>query len=183
MATLYEYFLKEGSRDLTSHQNWPVGKPGAVPIGEIVARLHWDFPANAKYVSFYIPAMPDVPCPEELALNGLDALLKVPGAEIEVSMGFAGERMNGMDLVFSGRVYFYSERAISPECQSRIIEKGKERGLSIIFRGLGYAAERTRWEKPLAFISHDHRDKVDVAKPLAIELHKLMCPVWYDEFQ
>ena len=42
--------------------------------------------------------------------------------------------------------------------------------------------ERNKWEKPLAFISHDSRDKTTIAEPLAIQLQKFMCPVWYDEF-
>jgi TIR domain len=37
-------------------------------------------------------------------------------------------------------------------------------------------------EKPLAFISHDSKDKREVAGPIAVGLQKLMCPVWYDEF-
>ena len=45
-----------------------------------------------------------------------------------------------------------------------------------------YARARSEWEKPLAFIAHDSRDKEDIARPLAMELQKLLCPVWYDEF-
>ncbi len=41
--------------------------------------------------------------------------------------------------------------------------------------------ERASREKPLAFISHDSRDK-DIARPLAVQLQAEMCPVWYDEF-
>lgn len=37
-------------------------------------------------------------------------------------------------------------------------------------------------EKPLAFISHDSRDKKNVAEPIAIGLQKHLCPVWYDEY-
>jgi hypothetical protein len=36
--------------------------------------------------------------------------------------------------------------------------------------------------EPLAFISHDSRDKAEIAQPLALQLMKFMCPVWYDEF-
>jgi hypothetical protein len=39
-----------------------------------------------------------------------------------------------------------------------------------------------RFEKPLAFISHDSLDKDSVARPLTITLQKMLCPVWYDEF-
>ena len=37
-------------------------------------------------------------------------------------------------------------------------------------------------ETCLAFISHDSRDKESVAVPIAIDLQKHLCPVWYDEF-
>ena len=42
--------------------------------------------------------------------------------------------------------------------------------------------ERDKFEKPRAFILHDSRDKTSMAEPLANELKKLMCPVWYDQF-
>lgn len=43
-------------------------------------------------------------------------------------------------------------------------------------------SERDKLEKPLAFISHDWRDKSEIAEPLAVHLQKLLCPVWYDQF-
>jgi hypothetical protein len=49
-------------------------------------------------------------------------------------------------------------------------------------RGPRFAAERTAIEKPLAFISHDSRDKSEIARPIAIGLAKVMCSVWFDEF-
>jgi hypothetical protein len=49
------------------------------------------------------------------------------------------------------------------------------------FRSGDHAEARSRFEKPLAFISHDSRDK-EVAKQIAIALQRLLCPVWYDEF-
>jgi len=44
------------------------------------------------------------------------------------------------------------------------------------------AQERSRFEKPLAFISHDWRDKAGIAQPIAAGLIKMRCPVWYDEY-
>ncbi len=41
---------------------------------------------------------------------------------------------------------------------------------------------RSKSEKPLAFICHDSRDKDAVVRELASELTRMMCPVWYDEF-
>ena len=37
-------------------------------------------------------------------------------------------------------------------------------------------------EQPLAFLCHDSRDKDDVARPIAMGLQRMLCPVWYDEF-
>jgi hypothetical protein len=42
--------------------------------------------------------------------------------------------------------------------------------------------ERNKWEKPRAFICHDSRDKDSIAEPIAVQLQRLMCPVWYDQF-
>ena len=36
--------------------------------------------------------------------------------------------------------------------------------------------------KPLAFISHDSRDKKEVASLIAVGLTDMECPVWYDEY-
>jgi hypothetical protein len=55
-------------------------------------------------------------------------------------------------------------------------------GHSLTFRSTEYVADRNKRERPRAFIAHDSRDKTEIAQPLAIELAKLMCPVWYDEF-
>lgn len=54
-------------------------------------------------------------------------------------------------------------------------------GLKLLFWSTLHAQKRSAREKPLAFVSHDLRDK-DVAGSIAIGLSKLMCPVWYDEF-
>ena len=37
-------------------------------------------------------------------------------------------------------------------------------------------------QQPLAFISHDSKDKELIAKPLAHGLNSRLCFVWYDEF-
>ena len=57
MASLYEYFAKDGAQNLTTHKSCPLTKDGTT-LGEVIARLHLDFDANAKYISFFIPNMP-----------------------------------------------------------------------------------------------------------------------------
>jgi hypothetical protein len=181
MASLHEYFIKDGSSNLTTHRVWPITNAGGSKLGEITARLHLDFEAYAKFVSFYIPAMDGVECPEVLALNEVPGIMKWPD-EVIVKAGVGSEATDGRDVVFTGRIYLYSERPVPEEQMKRLIAESKERGHSLVFRSTGYVTERNKWEKPRAFISHDSRDKAAIAEPLALQLLKLMCPVWYDDF-
>jgi hypothetical protein len=181
MASLHEYFVRD-ARTLTTHQSWAINRKDGSVIGEIIARLHFDFNANAKYISFYIPALDEVTCPEALALAKLPEILQWPETQVDVTLRSGSEQIEGRSLVFTGRVYLYSERPISDELRQPLLAQAKAQGHSLIFRSVQYVTERNRWEKPRAFISHDSRDKTAIAEPLAAELQNLRCPVWFDKF-
>lgn len=183
MATLREYFAKDGAQNLTTSETWGVtNQVTGEKYGEVVARLHFDFEAYAKYVSFFIPDMAGVDLPEAFALNSIPDLLKSPAERIGVQAGFGGELTNGKDLIFTGQVYLYSERPVPEALKARLTVEAQKVGHKLTFRSVEYMNERNKWEKPLAFISHDTRDKAEIAQPLAIKLLQFMCPVWYDEF-
>ena len=55
-------------------------------------------------------------------------------------------------------------------------------GYDISIRDRAYARKRAATEVPLAFISHDSRDKDTFVRELAHELASNLCTVWYDEF-
>ena len=55
-------------------------------------------------------------------------------------------------------------------------------GHDLQFRSDGYTFGRSQFEKPQAFISHDSKDKESIARPIALNLQRKLCPVWYDEF-
>lgn len=42
--------------------------------------------------------------------------------------------------------------------------------------------QRSQVGEPFAFISHDSRDKLEVASHIAVGLTDMECPVWYDEY-
>jgi hypothetical protein len=72
MATLREYFAKDGAQNLTTQETWEVkNQETGEKYGEIIARLHFAFEAHAKYISFFIPDMPEVELAEAIALNDL----------------------------------------------------------------------------------------------------------------
>jgi hypothetical protein len=182
MATLHEYFVKDGSDNLTTQQEWPIGDQAGTEFGKITARLHLDFNANAKYISFYFPDIPGVACPEVFGLNEIQNILAWTETTVGVTAGIGNDKHDARDLRFTGQVYLYSERPVSAPDRTRIITEASRIDHRLTFRSVEYMNERNKWEKPRAFISHDSRDKNLIAEPLAVQLHKFMCPVWYDQF-
>lgn len=158
----------------------------AKPIeAKVTVRAHFEFDSGTKFNSFYVPTCFDsfglmrVLLEEKFRLSAENFGGLFPVAQI----GFPGEEArHSKDLRFSGRIYFYSENEPSPDELAALKGDAAQRGLFVQFRGPSYAKERTATEVPLAFISHDSRDKKTIAGPLALELRKRGCPVWYDEY-
>jgi TIR domain len=89
---------------------------------------------------------------------------------------------NGSDLHFVGRMYLYVEAFLGEAERAELLAAGTERGLSIELRDLQWLEAYNSSTRPLGFLSHDSRDKDNVARPLALELGRLLCPVWFDEY-
>jgi hypothetical protein len=150
--------------------------------GEFTARLHLDFHANAKYLSFYIPNVVGEGYPEAIVLNEVATIQKWLEAQVAVQAGFPGEQRDAKELLFTGQIYLYSERPVPAELRERMNVEARAAGHRLTFRSVEYMNARNKWEKPRAFISHDSRDKKTIAEALAVQMQKLMCPVWYDQF-
>jgi hypothetical protein len=116
MASLHEYFVRDGAQNLTNQRIWALTHRDGRKLGEVTARLHLDFDANAKYVSLFIPDIPGVECPEVLALNRVAEILTWPEKEVGVQFALGGEKKDSKDLIFTGQIYLYSERA----CPARV---------------------------------------------------------------
>lgn len=180
MATLKEYFEKQSPSNLMMHEDWEFAANGT-PVGTVRARLHFDFESRGIFTSFFVPAMNDHVSIIGAALERLPSLLEMHH-KIQVSGGFPSEPFDLRDFVFTGQVYIYSEQPVPDQQIERLVDVAKGRSLRLTFRSDAYLQDRNKVIKPLAFISHDSRDKEVIAKPLAIGLSKLLCPVWYDEF-
>ena len=71
---------------------------------------------------------------------------------------------------------------VSPKKSAdRIRDLAKSTGAKVMFRSKKYVENRTRFEIPHAFISHDSKDRA-TAQTIATYLQNRLCPVWYDEF-
>jgi hypothetical protein len=153
---------------------------------EIEACVYYDFEANAKFLALFIPICPNPidliffvlkePIPEKI----------VPMSQLvvigEVTDNNAVKNNWASEAVFSKRIFVYGEFELSKEELDRIESFSNEKNVSIKFRGSAYSESREKAIIPLAFISHDSQDKKLIARPLAEELRRRGCPVWYDEY-
>lgn len=180
MGTVQEYFETD-FRDVWKLQKTfsPRGTELAL---EFIGRVHLDFKANAKYISCFISECPDPVSACVEILKRLDEILLFADT-FHAKSSLPGETpMNSKDLIFSGRVFIYSKYIIDDISLERLQAKAKNDGIILQYRGPTFAKKRSELEKPLAFISHDSRDKDAIARPIAVGLIQLMRPVWFDEF-
>lgn len=191
MATLADYFTRD-SRTFTVHREVEVPDPDdATATVAVTARLHYDVVSSVKYLSFFFPTA---------AANSDDLILAVfrQLAEIvehlqdgtRITMGstpgggiYSNEQpLDPTTLPFSSKVFIYADAVMVPGRADALLEYLKPMGLRIEFRDAEHAKRQAAAEQPLAFISHDSRDKDDLVRELVMELGTLICPVWYDEY-
>lgn len=167
--------------------------------------LSYDFSSNSLFTSYYFY---DKNLPVKFFFDFLKKLaekwewtfgneIKLPKASLmkgltiqiennnplEIKAIFPGEsEMKMSEVGFHGRVFLYSETQLSSAEIYEIKEFGKSLNFNTQFRSLDFCKQRSIDEKPLAFISHDSRDKENIARPIAIKLQQMDCSVWYDEY-
>ena len=186
MATVREYFDTD-LKSLSIHLDWEMRDQTVANRASLRARISQDFDANAKYWSFFIHDGVDID-------NYIRAIFATPETArcvlsgdtdtVRVEMGFAdySERASSETLVFMRRIHLYIDALLDPDRRKQIAALGTSSGFHVLIRDQEYARRRAQLEKPLAFISHDTRDKDSLVRQLALELSKLRCPVWYDEY-
>ncbi|MFO0885013.1 MAG: toll/interleukin-1 receptor domain-containing protein [Pirellulales bacterium] len=165
----------------------------------------YDIPAFAAYIAVYIaqtgmdcafykdllkqllygrsifPSSGKIRLPEIKRLNGDLRLYQQP--ELQVQYKFWGSNVwqNAMEIQATRRVFIYSESDLPTEDIEHLCSYAKSLGHKLEFRDHKYIERCEMHEHPLAFISHDSRDKEDVARPIANHLERMLCPVWFDE--
>jgi hypothetical protein len=179
VPTLKEYFERDQGNTLMLERTIPLS---GVDIS-VRGRLHVDFEPGATYISFYIPKHNAGNSVANALINYVEEFLSSFN-NLDVRMGYreTNYHHSKSETNFTSRVYLYSENEFSPEDIETVTGYAQGLGLNVKWRSQEYVMARISAEIPLAFISHDHRDKANLARPLAIALEKLMCPVWYDEY-
>lgn len=183
MATLREYFTKDFTRllNVAAEHKATLASGNVVPY---TVRVHLDFDSCAKFVSIHIPSGIDPIYITKFYADEISHALKILDSNVEVGAGFAGlgEHTTSKELVFTGRLFVYAEDAISENAAAELAQHCVANDIRLVLRGATYVEVQDHYITPEAFVSHDTRDKKEIAEPIAVGLQKLMCPVWYDEF-
>lgn len=200
MAALHQYYETDFSNAVRMHVKFPLD-------GEnIEAVVLFDFVGLMAYVACYVPGenrnlgffLKLLQYLEygktKMVLDGkitLPATKQFPGQlrienkeDFEILARFHGDPtwVSSKNIQATRRVFIYCETNLSSQDIQDIKEEAGKRGHDIQIRSIEYMDIRTKQEQPLAFISHDSRDKDIIARKIAVNLQKMLCPVWYDEF-
>jgi len=181
MATAKDYFTQSPHMQL-GHV-FTVMMDG-VPY-ETSVQVVQDYEGGSKYIKVYVPAASDPDSIVAYILNNAEELIWESERGMEVTMGLHGtsESIKSTDLSFSGRVLVYTPSIIDQTRWDKLEEQMSSNGLKLVVRDGVYAQKRAEHETPLAFISHDSRDKEEFVRELASALSQHLCPVWYDEYR
>lgn len=181
MTTIREYFDTD-KKALNAERKWDL-KNGDLEI-EILCKLSYKLEDKIKLFSFFFPKNSDFNAikfildTEELRNGRIDDNEHLQ----EVRSLDNPESVNLSNYYFVKNLFLYIDRLVDEEENKLITEYGKNIGFNIFVRDRKYAFECNELSTPLAFISHDFKDKDSLVRELANEMRSLNCPVWYDEY-
>lgn len=182
MTTIREYFDTD-AKALNAQSVWEVkNQDGLNPI-MVIGKISYRIDEYIKYWSFYFPQNSTMDY-----IKKIISLKEVANCHLEDEpsqiIGYVDspEKYNLEDFQFTKRIYVYIDEVLTNQQIQDVEIHGKHFGFVIILRDKNYAIKKSKSAKPLAFISHDSRDKDDLVKELGREMYSLACPVWYDEF-
>lgn len=200
MGTLREYYETDFSHTARMHVKLPID--GYNLEGGVL----YDFSGHIAFFSCYVPGQGRSLNFFITLIRGLDygntqmqldSKITLPSAkqfpgelkvknkpDFEILARFFGDPkwISTKEMHASRRLFIYSESELTEDEVLQLKEEGRKLGHEVQFRSERHVTSRNKFEVPLAFISYDFRDKDSVARKIAINLKRMLCPVWYDEF-
>lgn len=210
MIGLKNYFEIDFPRTFKlTHEIFVGGQSSSSPdVEPIIASLHLDLKAHVKFCAYFVPdstekSLIDISsglfsysselqafkyC-NKFVVTGGDSCWPTQVIQFKNSTHLVIKisaleeiEYDVRDFVASKIFYLYVDKDVTESDREQIMEIGKFYGFNVVLRDNKYAMKRKEIESPLAFISHDSRDKDQIARHIANGLSRMGCPVWFDEF-
>lgn len=208
MSILKDYYQLDFPKTATVRYELQIESKHGSEECILFSQAHIDFTAHVKFCSFYIP--PELcddlleVCKAALAYSR-DVLALRNGKQVTLPkadstwtgqiirlkatdyldldfLPLEGQEYPVSDFPVAPPLYIYAEAELSDEQEKEILTLGRRYNAVIRLRGPKYARSRMEKDKPVAFISHDSRDKDQIARPIAQGLTKMGISVWFDEY-
>ena len=145
---VYECFVADGNHIANLQRKWALRHADGSIIEGVLGRISVDFESNAKYVSLNIPgSRENIEYPERILFDQIHELLSVSDQESNIAVKVGGDLFDGASLVFTGRVYVYSEEPFPSERQQKFKADASGHGYRLVFRSVDDAEARTTNEK------------------------------------
>lgn len=189
MATLFEYFthdFKDASLDrsfsVTVQNRNDLGDIISEELVEVVEKVRHISNSSIRIFTYYIDKTAHILGIINALIDDFNNQIEILNT-LEIIDGKSGDISIGNHVTFySNRVYFYTESLISKADIERLNVFCLQRQIYLTIRDSNYVKTMVDIEQPLAFISHDSRDKALIAGRIAAGLSSRLCTVWYDEY-
>lgn len=182
MTTIREYFDTD-IKALNAEDEWIISDNEGLKL-TIIYKLSYMIDEKLKFFSLYFPKEANIST-IEFILNKKEISEGIIDINESIqSIGYADnpERTSLNDFTFVKNIFIYIDKEVDEIENSKIIKYGNSMGFNITIRDRKYANATNELSTPLAFISHDSKDKDSLVRELANEMISLNCPVWYDEY-
>jgi hypothetical protein len=158
LGNLYEYFQDDFPNSITltmlfrdEFGNLEYGRKN-ITLG---FKMYFDFQANTKFISFYIPAMNRTELVYTTCVDVAGVYQKIMdqlAANLHMAQPSPGDSSVGLseNLKFTGRIFIYTENFLSDEQVAKLITLFAEKGASVTFRGPNYYTYRELQKKAAA---------------------------------
>lgn len=183
MLTPREQFDRDSSQHLRYHTTHAITNTRDGTTVEVTVAICLDFEAGSIFGYLFIPESSLVTHAIVHYLSDISKVTRL-AKDVEVVQGFAetDERISSDEMSFSGRLSVYTPHVFSSDEKRKLANIAKRHDIRLVIRDGSYLTAKAATEVPLAFISHDFRDKVPFVRDLAATLQRMLSPVWYDEY-
>jgi hypothetical protein len=135
MPAVYDRFVADAKDTACLQRKWEIRHADGSLVEEVLGRLYFDLELNAKHISLYIPQSREhLKYPERILFDQIRELLSIPEHEFAAGIKLGEEIITSDGLVFTGRVFVYSEEPVSGEEQQKIKTDAVALGYRLIFR-------------------------------------------------
>jgi hypothetical protein len=137
MPAVYDRFIADAKDTPCIQRKWEIRHSDGSVVEEVLGRLYFDLELNAKHIALYIPkAREHISYPERILFDQIRELLSIPDSEFGVATKTGDEVLTNAGLVFTGRVFVYSEEPIPVDEQHNVKTDAAPLGYRPIFRSV-----------------------------------------------